>query len=412
MNTMTMQAYFDRPQERIDRAAKVLLVLSLFWMPISTAATNVFMGLTLIAWLLAGGFRARFDTLRGNWFAYATVVLFLMMCVGSLWSTGSREDIVYQLHKYAKLLFMLPAITLMQEEKWRNRGLAAFGLAMLITLVLSLASVVWPLSFVRGTAGGPSDNHFVFRDHIAQNLMMSFFALLVAVRWQFENVQRKRALWLALAILSVIDILFFVHGRTGYVSLAFNAAVFIIFLGSTRLRIASAVVFVLIALMAVQYSNNLKNRVNLAVTEYKEQDEKKLTSVGQRVEFLKKGLLLIKERPLFGFGTGAYHKEFCRVADTQEWCLAGGFHPHNQFLAFGVQLGIAGILVYLGYLAVCVVQALKSAPQDRILGVGLVATLIADSIFHAPLFLIAEAAFFMLLFPIFMATRASGQARA
>ena len=405
---MTLPSYFARPQERIDQVAKVMLVLGLFFMPISTAATNVFMGLTLITWLLAGGFHARLEALRGNRFAYATVALFVLMCIGSLWSTGSREDILFQLHKYAKLLFMLPAITLMQEEKWRQRGLAAFSLAMLITLFLSLASVVWPLPFVKGTAGGPSDNHFVFRDHIAQNLMMSFFALLAAARWQFENIRFQRTIWLALAVLSVLDILFFVYGRTGYVSLAFNAVVFIIFLGSMRLRIISACAFILIALIAVQYSNNLKSRVNLAVTEYQQQDEKKLTSVGQRVEFLKKGVQLIKERPLFGFGTGAYHKEFCRVADTQEWCLAGGFHPHNQFLAFGVQLGIAGILAYLAYLAVCVLQALKSAPQDRILGVGLVATLVADSIFHAPLFLIAEAAFFMLLFPLFMASKAEG----
>ncbi len=412
MSTMTMPTFFDKPQERIDQAAKVMLVISLFWMPISTAATNIFMGLTLIAWLLSGGFRTRWDTLRGNWFAYATVALFLMMCVGSLWSTGSREDIVFQLHKYAKLLLMLPAITLMQEEKWRQRGLAAFGLAMLITLTLSLASVVWPLPFVRGTAGGPSDNHFVFRDHIAQNLMMSFFALLMAVQSQFEKITARRAIWLALALLSAIDILFFVQGRTGYVSLAFNAAVFLLFLHTRKVKIFAVVIMLMIAIFAVQYSNNLKDRVTLAVTEYKEQDEKKLTSVGQRVEFFKKSMQLIQERPLLGFGTGAYRKEFCRVAETQEWCVAGGFHPHNQFLAFGVQLGIAGLLAYLAYLAICISQTLRLPADERTVGVGLVATLIADSIFHAPLFLIAEAAFFILLLPLFMAKKPLSDKRA
>ncbi len=409
MSTMTLSSYFVRPQERIDQAAKVMLVLSLFWMPISTAATNVFMGLTLIAWLLSGGFRERWHELRGNWFAYATIALFLMMCIGSLWSTGSREDILFQLHKYAKLLFMLPAITLMQEDKWRQRGLAAFGIAMLVTLVLSLISVVWPLPFVRGTAGGPSDNHFVFRDHIAQNLMMSFFALLAAAKWQSDPQKSHRLFWLFLAILSIIDILFFVQGRTGYVSLAFNAAVFVMFLHNPRLRIASLFVMVLIAVLATQYSSNFKSRINLAVTEYQAQEEKKLTSIGQRVEFTKKGIQLIMERPLYGFGTGSYHKEFCRVADTQEWCLAGSFHPHNQFIAFGVQLGLMGILAYLAYIAVAVWQLLKTSPENRMLGIGLVATLVADSIFHAPLFLIAEAAFFMLLFPLFMSTQAAAR---
>ncbi len=411
MSTITLPTYFARPQERIDQVAKVMLVLSLFWMPISTAATNVFMGLTLIAWLLAGGFRSRLEALRGNWFAYATVALFLLMCVGSLWSTGSREDILFQLHKYAKLLFMMPAITLMQEKKWRDRGLVAFGAAMLLTLALSLASVVWPLPFVRGTAGGPRDNHFVFRDHIAQNLMMSFFALVLLAKGQFESKARLRLIYFALGFLSIIDILFFVHGRTGYVSLALNAAVFVFFLETRRLRIIALVVFGLIAFSATQFSSNFNARMKLAVTEYQEQDEKKLSSVGQRVEFFKKGVQLIKERPVFGFGTGSYHKEFCRVADTQEWCLAGGFHPHNQFIAFGVQLGAVGLLAYLLYLALCVKQALALEMEARVMGAGLVATLVVDSIFHAPLFLIAEAAFFMLLFPLFMTAKDSANNR-
>ncbi len=401
MHTTTMQSYFDQPQERIDQVAKVMLVLSLFWMPISTAATNVFMGLTLVAWILSGGFRARWEALRGNWFAYATVGLFVLICAGSLWSTGSRDDILYQLHKYAKLLFMLPAITLMQDEKWRRLGLSAFGLAMLITLALSLITVAWPLSFVRSTADGPTGNHFVFRDHIAQNLMMSYFALVLAARGQLENTKVKQFLWLTLAMLSVIDILFFVHGRTGYVSLALNAAVFILFLRHWKARVVAVLALALITALASQYSSNFNHRLDQAVTEYQTQGKKELTSVGQRIEFFKKSLQLIKERPLLGFGTGSYRNEFCRVADTQEWCIAGGFHPHNQFLSFGVQLGIVGILAYLGYLAICVGQIMKASAQDRILGVGLVATLVADSIFHAPLFLIAEAAFFILLLPLF-----------
>ncbi len=404
MHTTTMQSYFDQPQERIDQVAKVMLVLSLFWMPISTAATNVFMGLTLIAWILSGGFRARWEALRGNWFAYATVGLFMMMCIGSLWSTGSRDDILYQVHKYAKLLFMLPAITLMQDEKWRERGLMAFCAAMLLTLSLSLLSAVWPLPFVRGTAGGPSENHFVFRDHIAQNLMMSFFALVLMAKARFaENWESRWLAWL-LALLSIIDILFFVQGRTGYVSLAFNVCVFLLLMSGLKQRIIVAAAFGLLALLTVQYSTNFKARVELAAQEYHAQEEKQLTSVGQRVEFAKKSLQLMKERPLFGFGTGSYRKEFCRVADTAEWCLAGGFHPHNQFLAFGVQLGALGILGYLAFMLVSVKQALALPPAQQLMGIGLVATLVADSIFHAPLFLIAEAAFFILLLPLFTST--------
>lgn len=233
--------------------------------------------------------------------------------------------------------------------------------------------------------------------------MMSFFALVMAVQWQFESIKSRRMIWLALAILSVIDILFFVQGRTGYVSLAFNVLIFFIFLGSTRLRVMAAMTIIVLTVSAFQYSSHLKSRIDSAITEYQEQDEKKLSSVGQRLEFMKKGVQLIKERPVFGFGTGSYQKEFCRVADTREWCIAGGFHPHNQFIAIGVQMGVVGLLAYLAFLTIAAWQAMKLDNGSKILGVGLVATLVADSIFHAPLFLVAEASFFILALPLFNA---------
>ena len=394
--------FLSSPNPTIDRCAKLLLVSAVFFMPISTAATNVFLGLTLLTWLVAGGFHERLASLRNNWFAIGTVGLVLMVCAGSFHSTAEPEDILFQIHKYAKLLFMLPAITLLQEDEWRKRALLAFSIAMLITLALSLISVVWPLSFVRGTASGPSDNHFVFRDHIAQNLMMSFFALILAVKGRFALTSSKKILYWVLAFLSLIDILFFVAGRTGYVSLLFNTLVFLFFLGSTKQRGIALIVCAVIGVLTIQFSTTFKSRIDMAITEYKNQDKKDLSSVGQRIEFIKKGIFLIEERPVFGFGTGAYKKEFCRVAETKEWCLAGGFHPHNQFLAFGVQLGMFGIVGYLLFMAAAVKRAYQTNTEQKMLAVGLVGTLMADSLFHAPLFLISEAAFFILLFSVLM----------
>lgn len=374
-------------------------------MPISTAATNVFMGLTLIAWLAAGGYKARLDQLQGHWFAYAVVGLFLLICVGSLYSTGSQNDILYQIHKYARLLFILPAITLLQDEKWRERALIAFSASMLLTLALSMISVVWPLSFVLGTANGPSNNHFVFKDHIAQNLMMSFFAFFLAVKARFTINAKARVILVFIATVAALNVLFFVAGRTGFLSLALNAIVFIFFLESTRQKIAGILLLFAVVLLTFQFSENFNNRMTLAVTEFKSQESKELTSVGQRVEFFKKSIQLIKEKPLFGFGTGSYAKEFCRVADSAEWCEAGKFHPHNQFIAFGVQLGTMGILAYLVFIAASAKLAFQQNGFSRVCSAGLIATIIVDSITHAPLFLVTEAQFFILLFSAFLAKK-------
>ena len=403
MNQGLIFKYFELPNLRLEFLARVFLIASFFSLPISTAATNVFMGLTLITWTLAGGYKTRVNQLSGNWFSYGVVLLFAVICVGGTYSTGSTNEIFFQIHKYAKILFILPAITLLQDNKWRRYTLIAFGSAMLLTLALSLITVVWPLSFIPSTANGPTTNHFVFKDHIAQNLMMSFFALLLAVSALFAKDLTKKFVLFSLAILAVVDILFFVAGRTGFISLALNSFVLMFFLPGIKRKISGFIIFFIIATLTLQYSDNFRDRVELAITEFKSQEKKELTSVGQRIEFFKKSIELIKERPVFGFGTGSYAREFCRIADSAEWCEAGKFHPHNQFIAFLVQLGVIGFIAYLVFIAAAIKSAIYQPRPIQICGLGLVATLIADSMTHAPFFLVTEAQFFILGFSALLA---------
>ena len=403
--TTLLNWHIAAPIKSLDTAAKVFLVCSIFFMPLGTAPTHVFMGLSLLAWLMAGGYKERFQSLSGNYFAWSTLALYALLCIGVFYSTGEVAEMQYKLIKYAKLLFMLIAISLLQDKKWRDWATNAFVLAMLITLALSLISVMTPLSVVKGTAGGPSDNHFVFKDHIAQNLIMSFFALLILVKSQAQATRYRQFIYLFVAALAVIDILFFVQGRTGYISLAANIAIFIIYFTSSKRRWLW-IGFALIAGIALFYSShNFSSRMELAVTEFKQQDKKELSSVGQRVEFFKKSVELIKERPVFGWGTGSYAKEFCRVATSEEWCQAGKFHPHNQFMAFGVQLGLLGIVMYGLFLCSATKMASQFQLPEKVLGLSLIATLIVDSVLHAPLFLVTEAQFFTLLLALMMSTQ-------
>jgi O-antigen ligase len=394
--------FIGQPLARVDRLAKWFLVASVFFMPLSTALANIMMAVTLLAWLASGGFLERLRTIRKNIFAYATAALLAIIAFGAIYSTGSTTEIQFQLHKYAKLLFVFPALSLMHEQLWCDRGIKAFCLAMFLTLLLSLASAT-ASAFNLGRLGfGSGDNYFVFKDHIAQNLMMSFFVLILAVGGRFEKIVGKKYIFYLLALAGVIDIMFFVHGRTGYISLTLNAVIFLIFVDDFKKLTLTLILFLAIAVVTIQFSSGFRSRFDQAVSEYQARDRKELTSVGQRLEYIEKGLLLISERPLQGFGTGSYRKEFCRVAESDEWCAVGGAHPHNQFIAFGVQLGLVGVFAYLLFLGACVKQAICSAPREKILGLGLVATLVTDSMFHAPLFLVSEAAFFMLMLSLFM----------
>ena len=398
------------PHLHFDRAAKALLVAAIFFVPISTALTNIFASLMLLSWLLAGGFRNRYESIQGNWLAYSAAGLFALFCIGSTYSTSSSDDILFQLHKYAKLLIIIPAITLLQDKGMRDRALTAFVAAMLITLALSLISVVWPLSFVKGTSGGATGNHFVFRDHIAQSLMMSFFTLIMLIKGYHEKVLFKRIIFFSIGLLSTFDILFFVLGRTGYVSLALNFLVFFfICLSNLKERVITALIALIIIFLTINFSDGFNSRIHKAVEELESHSTSASSSVGQRVEFVRKTFDLMREKPIMGYGTGSHQKEYCRVGQTPEWCAGHALHPHNQFLSFGLQFGAIGILAYLMFIGACIRQSMYQSAEFRILGMGMVATLIVDSFFHAPLFLVAEAAFFILLLPVFLAQNSSSK---
>jgi O-antigen ligase len=273
-----------------------------------------------------------------------------------------------------------------------------------------LISVVWPLSFVKGTSGGATGNHFVFRDHIAQSLMMSFFTLIMLIKGYHEKVLFKRIIFFSIGLLSTFDILFFVLGRTGYVSLALNFLVFFfICLSNLKERVITALIALIIIFLTINFSDGFNSRIHKAVEELESHTTSASSSVGQRVEFVRKTFDLMREKPIMGYGTGSHQKEYCRVGQTPEWCAGHALHPHNQFLSFGLQFGAIGILAYLMFIGACIRQCMYQSAEFRILGMGMVATLVVDSFFHAPLFLVAEAAFFILVLPIFLAQNSSSK---
>lgn len=128
-----------------------------------------------------------------------------------------------------------------------------------------------------------------------------------------------------------------------------------------------------------------------------------MTSVGARIEMTKVSLDLMRERPLIGWGTGAYRKHFCERVSNDEVCATGGYHPHNQFLSFGVQWGLIGILAYLAFLASAIYHSRPFSRPDKILAYGLISSLIVDSLLHAPLFLVGEAQFYILMLAVVLA---------
>ena len=373
------------------RSAAVFSAISAFFsIPWTLAGANISLLCLVLAWLLAGDWRQRWDAARGNAVSLPLLVLYAIILLGAVYTTAPWRVVLDHWLKYDKLLLMVIAISLLaQDGKTRERCWTAFTIAALFTLASSYLSIWWRLPWSRAQTLGWGGDHSVFKDYITQSVLMALLmlrGLYLALR---ANVAWQRGAWLAVAALAFVCNTQLLYGRTGYVATAVAVLAFVLALVPVRRWwMALALVAVLLA-GAVLLSPTIVPRVALGLKELGEVPET-TTSIGPRLYFLHYGLDLFWQKPWLGWGTGAYHGEFCRIATTPEWCAAGSFHPHIQFLFFMVEHGIPGLLAFAAVFAAALWQAARMERLDRAVAFAFVGVACVGSLTHSGIWLANE----------------------
>ncbi len=389
--------------------------------PLGSAASNVLGGALLLTLLAAGGYQEHWQRWRRNPFALATLVLFAVIFLGVSYSHASFDEIRRSLIKYARLLYAPIAISVLFDARWRRRALMAWMASMLLTLALSYLHSLWAFPLARATREGELGDHYIFKHHITQNVMMSVFAVAAfAEAWRLrsmEGLSRRVWLWVFIAIASAINVLFFVMGRAGYLTLVVNLLVVAIvaFVAARDMRLLGvAVAFILIVIAAAASSDSVHKRFEAAISEVESSQERGIaTSIGQRMEYASKSIDLIEERPVLGWGTGSYAMEYCRIAKSPEWCRLGAYNPHNQFLFFAVQFGLLGLVGLVAWLFTAALAIRRLPLAEQLIGFSLLATLVVHSFFDSPLYIVTEGTWYPLMLGIFAAgAYADNEARA
>ena len=378
------------PHVFLRSAAVFSAIAAFFSIPWTLAGANISLLCLVLAWLLAGDWRQRWDAARGNAVSLPLLVLYAIILLGAVYTTAPWRVVLAHWLKYAKLLLMVIAISLLaQDGKTRERCWTAFTIAALFTLASSYLSIWWRLPWSRAQTLGWGGDHSVFKDYITQSVLMALLmlrGLYLALR---ANVAWQRGAWLAVAALAFVCNTQLLYGRTGYVATAVAVLAFVLALVPVRRWwMALALVAVLLA-GAVLLSPTIVPRVALGLKELGEVPET-TTSIGPRLYFLHYGLDLFWQKPWLGWGTGAYHGEFCRIATTPEWCAAGSFHPHNQFLFFMVEHGIPGLLAFAAVFAAALWQAARMERLDRAVAFAFVGVACVGSLTHSGIWLANE----------------------
>jgi len=340
--------------QNLHLANKYLLVLLGFCIPVSTALTNVVLGLLVLCWLLDNG-ADRFvrwgRVLKTNPVALMGLVVFLMHVIGLVYTDGETEKVIESLTDGAKFLFIGMVMVYFFDKKFHPAFLASFIFAMGLILVMSCLLWLGLLPEFISVKGNAS-NSVIFHDHIKQNIFMAFAAFVAAVQARKPGIGAvQKWLWAGFSLVAMFNVLFMVAGRTGHVIVIALAVYYFLTWDRTKSLVFGTVILVVFGLFAWYHPSNLLFvRAQEVIEEVRKREYDSYSSSGLRLEWLFNSLNIIKQNPAAGTGTGSFKTTYERFVEKTE--MDPTDNPHNEYLMTTVQFGLAGLLVLLGFFAV------------------------------------------------------------
>ncbi|MDO9434649.1 O-antigen ligase [Hydrogenophaga sp.] len=397
------------PSTAISQAAKASLVLVFFAFPMSVALANVGLFFTLAFWLFGCVWGTSLRDTRAalsNPVAWPALALFAWIAIAALWSPADGSLIGDALGKYAKFLMLPMFIGLLNDPATRRRCWQGFAVAMLFTLLITWLNVWFDFSWTRTHNQGFGKDHTVFKDRIAQGILMSFFTVMAAFYAMRASSRTGACLAWAVAALAAASLLFLSAGRTGYVSLPIALLAFAMFAVGLQVRKLALALFAVVAVVAIAFTTSsvIQSRTALAWQEITTSTlSGPVTSAGSRVEMIRFTLEEALNDPILGHGTASYPVLAKAYFTDEAWCWVVCVHPHNQFLFFLFEQGMVGLLLFLWFIVAMARHAGRQEAPSRALVMAFVAILVVSNMTHSSFWLSTENHFFILMTALLMA---------
>ncbi len=361
--------------------------------PLSLAATNIAKLLALLASVvvLAGAIRRHQPdaALARLWSVPAVLVMLGALILSLAWTTEPGSQALSHAVKYGKLL-LIPAIVLLV----RTPRQAALAVGIYIVSQTFVVATSWLLYLGAPVFWVPAMRNSVatvYSSYLDQTIMTAGFAAICwHLRHQFPG---RRGAWIgaALAAAALVNALVMLPGRSGHVAAIGVMSLALLWAMPARWRIAAfAAPLVLVALVML-LSPQFNQRLTAVVTEvqaYKQNDPG--SSSGQRLTFWHRSLQAIEEQPLTGTGAGSWNREYKRLEMTHRGSVLEGTaevrNPHQEYLLWGVHLGVGGIALLVAFMGLVVRDARKFRTPERRATDSLVAVLAIACLFNSSLF--------------------------
>ncbi len=322
----------------------------------STAVMSIASACMLVFWGVSGqAFRLlKFVFIQP--FTKALALFFVLLLIGVFFSSVSIDKGFDTLWSWRKLAFIVILAGLFNTVQWKQRFINYFIIGMSIALIGSYLAWFELIPSKGMSTGIIADNYSI--------QSISFVLASICCIFQFQQTPSKfKYLYAFLILLFAVNIFYVSESRTGYIGFA-TASVLSLTISLGRRKapytLLGLCIFILIL---VSGSTTLQNRINEGINELKTyQNSPGLTSIGARIVFTQNSLEFIRERPVFGYGTGSFGSIYTQhVANKYtDWRSLPTTDPHNQYLYIVAENGLLGLVSFLAFLFVSSRQGLNS----------------------------------------------------
>jgi O-antigen ligase len=342
------------------------------------------------------------------------LVLVVLAAFGTslLWTSAPMSEALGSFSKYGKLLVIPALLVLIRTPREAGWALTAF-LGAQAFLLISSWLLYFHLPVPWATSRGALTSYAVFSSYLDQGIMS---AVAAAVFWQVRVLAPTRGLryaCMAMAVLALGTVFVVFSGRTGHFAGIVMMSLAIFWALPRRLRFASLLAIPLICLLVFFSFDKVAQRFSATTAEISAYSEGvgAATSADNRLDFWAGSLAAIAQHPFRGTGVGSWTTEYNRIQGAKNSAFTDlgsrkeGNHgnPHQEFLLWGVQLGVGGIALLLAFLGAGVADLLKMPSPVTRAGLSVLAALAVACLFNSSLYDAYIGDFFCLTLGILLA---------
>lgn len=336
--------------------------------------------------------RQRDNRLRQLWSVRVILLILLAFALSLTWSEVPLDLALLAFVKHSKLLEIVILVSLIRHARDARLALLVFLLGQTVFILSSWAMVAglrvpWATS---AWATVPEYKYAVFSTYLDQTLIFSASA---AVLWHLSDLWPK-ARWAAmvLAVAALTNVLFFQQGKTGYLAAMVVVTLAVIWRIPKKWRWFGLVLVPLVLVLGASVvSEKLMQRAALVLSESQNYVAAGTSegSSGFRLHAWRRSVQAILEKPVTGHGVGSWTQSVKKIEGARAQIVFGEgltSNPHQEFLLWGVELGVLGTMLLVALVASLIRDALTFSPPVQRATLSVVAVMVVACLFNSALY--------------------------